>query len=127
MRTLTQPESAWELHRAGVKVPVIPQRVGRHRATIYRWLKGIRLGALREFVEDYKNAKKRPRQRKVNPYIEQRVFSIRRKYHDCCGRKIVYWLKKEGIHLSRSTIYRILNKHLQLRPKGPQGQRKRPK
>ena len=34
------------------------------------------------------------------------------------GEKIVYWLEKEGIHLSRSTVYCILNKHLQLRPKG---------
>lgn len=76
------------------------------------------MGGLREFVEEYKGAKKRPRRRKVNPYIEKRVLSIRRKYHDCCGEKIVYWLRKEGIHLSRSTIYRILNKHLQLRAKG---------
>lgn len=126
MRTLTQPELAWELHRAGVKVPVIAQRVGKHRATIYRWLKGIRLGGLREFVQDYKNAKKRPRRRKVNPYIERRVLSIRRKYHDCCGEKIVYWLKKEGIHLSRSTVYRILNKHLQLRPKGRRNRKRGP-
>jgi transposase InsO family protein len=29
----------------------------------------------------------------------------------------VYWLKKEGIHISRSTVYRILNKLLVLRPK----------
>ena len=118
MRTLTQPELAWELHRAWVKVPVITQRVGKHRATIYRWLKGIQLGGLREFVEEYRGAKKRPRRRKVNPYIEQRILSIRREYHDCCGKKIVYWLEKEGIHLSRSTVYRILNKHLQLRAKG---------
>lgn len=65
--TLTQPELVWELHRAGVKVPIIAQRVGKHRATIYHWLKGIRLGGLREFVQNYKNAKKRPRRRKVNP------------------------------------------------------------
>jgi transposase InsO family protein len=126
MKTLTQPELAWELHGAGVKVPLIAQRVGKHRATIYRWLKAIRLGGLREFVEDYKNAKKRPRRRKVNPYIERRVLSIRRKYHDCCGEKIVYWLKKEGIHLSRSTVYRILNKNLQLRPKGRRNRKRGP-
>jgi transposase InsO family protein len=30
----------------------------------------------------------------------------------------VYWLDKENIHLSRSTVYRILNKHLRLRWKG---------
>lgn len=120
MRTLTQPELAWELHRAGARLQVIAQRVERHRATVYRWLKGIRLGGLREFVEDYKGAKKRPRRRKVNPYIEQRVLSIRGNYRDCCGEKILYWLKKEGTHLSRSTVYRILNKYLHLRPKGEQ-------
>jgi transposase InsO family protein len=30
----------------------------------------------------------------------------------------VYWLEQEDIHLHRSTVYRILNKHLQLRHKG---------
>lgn len=121
MRTLTQPGLAWKLHRVGVKAVVIAQQVEKHRATVYRWLKGTRLGGLREFIQDYKEAKKRPRRRKVNPYLEQRVLSIRRKYRDCCGEKIVYWLKKEGIHLSRSTVHpmsRILNKHLQLRSKG---------
>ncbi|MCJ7619239.1 MAG: integrase core domain-containing protein [Anaerolineae bacterium] len=118
MRTWTQLELAWELDRAGVKVPVIAQRVGKHRATVYRWLKGMRRGGLREFVREYKNAKKRPRRRKVNPGIERRVLSIRREHRDCCGEKIVYWLDKEGVLLSRSTVYRVLNKHLRLRPKG---------
>lgn len=118
MRAWTQLELAWELDRAGVKVPVIAQRVGKHRATVYRWLKGMRRGGLREFVREYKNAKKRPRRRKVNPGIERRVLSIRREHRDCCGEKIVYWLDKEGVLLSRSTVYRVLNKHLRLRPKG---------
>lgn len=118
MRTWTQLELAWELDRAGVKVPVIAQRVGKHRATVYRWLEGMRRGGLREFVREYKNAKKRPRRRKVNPGIERRVLSIRREHRDCCGEKIVYWLDKEGVLLSRSTVYRVLNKHLRLRPKG---------
>ena len=118
MRTWTQLELAWELDRAGVKVPVIAQRVGKHRATVYRWLEGMRHGGLREFVREYKNAKKRPRRRKVNPDIERRVLSIRREHRDCCGEKIVYWLDKEGVLLSRSTVYRVLNKHLRLRPKG---------
>ena len=46
MRTWTQLELAWELDGAGVKVPVIAQRVGKHRATVYRWLKGIRQGGV---------------------------------------------------------------------------------
>lgn len=126
MRTLTQPELAWELHQVGVKVPVIAQRVGKHRATVYRWMKGIRLAGIREFVRQYKKAKKKRRRRKVDPYIERRVLSIRRKYHDCCGEKIVYWLEKEGVQISRSTVYRILNRHLQLRAKGRRNQKRGP-
>ena len=44
MRTWTQLELAWELDRAGVKVPVIAQRLGKHRATFYLCLKGIKQG-----------------------------------------------------------------------------------
>jgi len=118
MRSWTQLELAWELDRAGVKVSVIARRVGKHRATVYRWLKGMRAVGLREFVGEYKEAKKRPRRRKVDPYIERRILSIRREHRGCCGEKIAYWLDKEGIHLSRSTVYRVLNRHLRLRPKG---------
>jgi len=118
MRTCTQLELAWELHRAGVKVAVIAQQVGKHRATVYRWLKGMRSVGLREFIGEYKEAKKRPRRRKVNAYVERRILSIRREHRDCCGEKIVYWLNKERIGLSRSTVYRVLNRHLRLRPKG---------
>ena len=118
MRTWTQLELAWELHGAGLKVPLIAERVGKHRATVYRWLRGMRSVGLREFVGEYKNAKKRPRRRKVDPYVERRILSIRREHRDCCGEKIVYWLNKEGIGLSRSTVYRVLNTHLRLRPKG---------
>jgi IS30 family transposase len=46
------------------------------------------------------------------------VLAIRREHHECCGEKIVYWLNKERISLSCSTVYRILNKHRQLRSKG---------
>ncbi len=118
MKTWTQLELAWELDRAGVKVSVIAQQVGKHRATVYRWLRGMRSVGLREFVGEYKNAKKRPRRRKVDPYVERRILSIRAEHCDCCGEKIVYWLNKERIDLSRSTVYRVLNRHLRLRPKG---------
>jgi hypothetical protein len=53
--------------------------------------------------------------------VEQRVLALRWEHHECCGEKIVYWLAKEDIYLSRSTVYRILNKHLQLRPKKRRG------
>jgi len=60
MGTFTPIELVWELRRAGVGVPLIAQRAGKHRATIYRWLKGIRLAGLREFEREYREAKKRP-------------------------------------------------------------------
>jgi transposase InsO family protein len=126
MRTWTQIELAWELDRAGVKVPLIAQRVGKNRATVYRWLKGIKREGLREFVREYKSAKKRPRRRKVDPYVERRILSIRQQHRDCCGEKIVYWLGKEGVQLSRSTVYRVLNKHLRLRAKGRRNQPRGP-
>jgi transposase len=118
MSSVTRIWVAWELHKAGHKADYIAQQVGRHRSTIYRWLKGIRLYGIKQFVRRYQNAKKGHRQRKTHPYVQQRVLSIRRAHHNCCGDKIVYWLNKEGIHISRSTVYRILNKLLVLRPKG---------
>ena len=109
---------AWELHKGEHEVEYIAEQVGRHRSTVYRWLKGIRLYGIKEFVRRYQNAKKGRRQRKTHPYIQQRVLSIRHEQHNCCGDKIVYWLAQEGITLSRSTVYRILNKLLVLRPRG---------
>jgi transposase len=109
---------AWELHRAGQKPAYIAERVGVHRATVYRWLKGARPWGIRAFVQHYQRAKKGRRQRKTHGAVEQQVLAIRRAHHDCCGEKIVYWLAQRGIQLSRSTVYRILNKHLRLRAKG---------
>jgi len=70
MRTWTQLELAWELDGAGVKVPVIAQRVGKHLATVYRCLRGMRQGGLGEYAREYNNAERRPRRRKVNPDID---------------------------------------------------------
>lgn len=109
---------AWELHQAGQKPGYIAERVGVHRSTVYRWLKGMRLWGVRAFVQRYQQAKKGRRQRKTHGAIEQQVLAIRREHHDCCGEKVVYWLAQRGIALSRSTVYRILNKHLRLRAKG---------
>lgn len=117
MKSVTHLRVAWELHRAGQKPDYIADRVGVHRATVYRWLKGMRQWGIRAFVQRYQQAKK-GRQRKTQAAVEQQVLAIRREHHDCCGEKIVYWLAQRGIQLSRSTVYRILNKHLRLRAKG---------
>jgi transposase InsO family protein len=84
-------------------------------------------------VKHYQNAKKGRRVRKIHGYVAQRVLSLRREYRQCCGQKIVYLLAQEGITLSLSTVYRILNAHLALRkhsrtPKGePVGKATRPR
>lgn len=118
MTSVTHLWVAWELHQAGQKPVYIAERLGVHRATVYRWLKGIRLWGIRAFVQRYQQAKKGRRQRKTHGAIEQQVLALRREHHECCGEKIVYWLAQRGVQLSRSTVYRILNKHLRLRAKG---------
>lgn len=117
MASVTRIRIAWELFQAGQRVAYIAERVSVHRATVYRWIKGIQQRGIQDFIRHYRNAKKGRRRRKTHGYIEQKVLRIRRDHHGCCGEKIVYWLAKEGVRISRSTVYRILNKHLQLRAK----------
>lgn len=118
MESVTRIAVAWELREAGQKVDYIAERVGVNRSTVYRWLRRIRRWGFKDFVREYEQAKKGHRHRKTPSTIEQRVLALRREHYECCGEKIVYWLEKENIHLSRSTVYRILNKHLRLRAKG---------
>ncbi|NPV67956.1 MAG: hypothetical protein HPY64_12495 [Anaerolineae bacterium] len=103
------------IEEAGHRADEIAEQLGKHRATIYRWLKGIRMRGIRGYVAYFKQAKKGRRVRKTPGYVVQRVLSIRREYRDCCGEKVVYVLAQEGIDLSRSTVYRILKRHLVLR------------
>jgi len=115
MDSVTWIRIAWVLWEAGHSAEDIAGRVAVNRATVYRWLRGIRQWGIHGYVKRYRNAKKGHRHRKTSRYIEERVLAIRRAHHDSCGEKIVYWLDREGISLSRSTVYRILNKHLKLR------------
>jgi transposase len=117
MDSVTRIEVAWELRQAGQTVEYIAERVGRSRATVYRWLHGMKHWGVKGYIRQYRAAKRGHRHRKTYRYVEERVLAVRREHHGCCGEKIVYWLAKEGIQLSRSTVYRILNKHLRLRSK----------
>lgn len=128
MDTVTQIRVAWELRQAGVKVAAIAAQVGKHRSTIYRWLKGIRQRGIRGYVAYFKQAKRGRRVRKTHGAVVQRVLRLRREYRECCGEKIVYLLAQEGVRVSLSTVYRILNRHRVLRkhhrqPKGGPVQR----
>lgn len=114
MDSVTRIRIAYALKKQQIKVEEIAQEVERDRATVYRWLKGIRQYGIEKYVRHYREAKTGRRVRKTHGYVEQRVLSLRREYRNCCGQKLVYLLEQEGISLSLSTVYRILHKHLDL-------------
>ncbi len=127
MQSISLIELAWELHKAGQSADLIALKVGKNRATVFRWFVGIKLKGIQKFLKDYKQAKKGRRQRrKTDPVIKDRIFAIREKYRHCCGEKIRYWMKKDyNVTISVSTIYRILAEKYQLRPKYRQKNQKR--
>lgn len=115
MTKITQIHIAWELRKANKSTKYIATQIGVHRATVYRWLKGIRQNGIRGYIQIYKNAKKGRRVHQTSAVVKKRVIALRREYRNCCGQKIQYLLKQEGIHISLSTIYRILGRHFKLR------------
>ena len=113
MRSLTQYEVAWNMYRAGSAINIICKTVSKHRATIYRWLKDIKLIGIREFLKRKKTSKHRRPKARVPEHIRQLVVDIRIAYN-WCGQKI----KKElvanyNIKLGLTTIYRILHERFQ--------------
>ncbi len=119
MQTLSLIEHAWELARADLTPDEIARRIGKHRATVYRWQTGISLYGIREFLRRYERAKRGRRQpRKTDPVVKARIYGIREQYHHCCGEKIQYWLKRDfGTMISVPTIYRVLAERYHLRSK----------
>lgn len=117
--SLTKIKLCYTLWKNGISPEDIPEQLGIHRATVYRWIKGIKLKGINKFVRDYKQAKKgRRRRNKTNPIIKCHVFRIRSENNDCCGEKIKYFLKKQyNEAVSVSTIYNILGERYQLRSK----------
>lgn len=117
--SITKIKICWSLYQSSVSPEEIPKQLGIHRATVYRWIKGIKLKGINKFIRDYKNAKKGRRQpRKTHPVIKARIYQIRQDNHDCCGEKIQYFLENYYQQTaSISTIYRILNEKYQLTSK----------
>ena len=107
------------LHKNGISPEEIYDQLGIHRATMYRWLKGIKLYGINGFIRNYKEAKKgRKQPRKTDPITKERIYTIRRNNHNCCGEKVQFFLKKyHNQTVSVSTIYRILNQKYTLRSK----------
>lgn len=109
MGSITRWELAWELARAGMTPEGIGSRVGRNRATVYRWLAGIRQYGIREFVRRKQAAYQRRQPRKVVGEVARLTKQIRSQ-KGWCGQKIRKELKEgHGIVISVPTIYRILH------------------
>lgn len=119
MQSIPLITHAWELHQAGRPVAEVACQIGKHRATIFRWFRKIKRLGIRAFIRKYESAKKGRRQkRKTDPITKLRIYAIRKQYHQCCGEKIQYWMKKKhGQIIAISTIYRILGQKYVLRSK----------
>jgi len=121
MNKLTQISLAWDLFRNNQSHLSIAETLGIHRETVGIWIARIKespLG-LAGFLDEYTNAKKGERKkRKIDGLLKQRIYTIRKKYRDCCGEKIrIYLLKEYGTSPSSVTIYKVLREKYQLRSK----------
>lgn len=116
---ITKIKICYSLWKSGVSPEDMPEQLGIHRATVYRWIAGFKLKGIRLFIRDYNCAKKgRKRPRQTHGALKARVFSIRNEYKQCCGEKIKYILQRDHYtDMSVSTIYRILREKYQLRSK----------
>ena len=114
----------WELFEAGVPKRHIAFKLGLHWETVGIWIQGIQNNGLLEFLEVYLKAKRGPRvKRQVDPILKRWVWEIREREMDCCGQKILYFLKKEHeISLSVPKIYEILAEKYQIKSKWKKNQ-----
>lgn len=116
--SVTAMKICWQLVQSGISPELIPEKVERHRATVYRWISGIKFHGINEFVRRYRAAKTGHRHTKTNQVMKTHIFAIRESKRRCCGEKIQYFLMKEyNETISVSTIYRILGEKYQLRSK----------
>lgn len=113
-----------ELLDAGIAKTHIAERLEVDRDTVRVWNKGINESGLTSFLDRYKFAKKGPRlKRQVNPLIKTWIWEIREREADCCGQKILYFLKKEHkTSLSVPKIYEILAEKYQIKSKWKKNQ-----
>ena len=129
MKNITKIALAWELVDQEIPKLHIAKKLNVGRATVYRWLSGIKeTGDLELFIDKYLSAKKGERQkRKVDGLLKLRVWQLREKNRNCCGQKIQYFLKKDyGIDLGLKAIYQILGEKYILRTKWKKNQKRGP-
>mgnify|MGYP001566595821 FL=1 len=106
----------------------IAAKLGVHWETVGIWIQGINDHGLLSFLDIYLNAKKGPRvKRQVDPILKRWVWEIREREMECCGQKILYFLKKEhGVSLSVPKIYEILAEKYKIRSKWKKNQARGP-
>lgn len=118
MKTIAQIELTWHLWQEGIHPDQIAKRTGKHRATIYRWIKKFKQIGLKRTIKWYLVCKRGRRQKRVTVETKIRIIGIRNKYHQCCGLKVKYFLEKEyGTKVSVATIYRVLRSKYKLSSK----------
>jgi transposase InsO family protein len=116
--SVTKIKLCYSMYQNGISPEAIYPQLGVHRATMYRWLRGIKRNGVRGFIRQYQHAKKGRRRRKTHGFLKARILRIRREYKNCCGEKIQYILARDyNTHIAVSTIYRILNSRFHLRSK----------
>lgn len=114
MSSVTHFELAWEMYRKGINPAEIGEVVGRDRATVYRWINGIKFYGIKEYVRRKKECKRRRQPRKVSDTVKRRIKQIRAD-RGWCGQKIQKELKaKDGIRISIMTIYRVLKEDFKI-------------
>ncbi|MFH1561313.1 MAG: integrase core domain-containing protein [Patescibacteria group bacterium] len=113
-----------ELLETGIPKSHIANKLGVNRDTVRLWNQGIGEFGLAGFLDKYEAAKKGPRvKRQVDPLIKLWVWQIREREFDCCGQKILYFLKKEhNISLSVPKIYEILAEKYQIKSRWKKNQ-----
>lgn len=126
MNQLTKITIAFELSQQNIPRLHIAKQLAIGRATLYRWLDGIKeTGDLELFLDQYLSAKKGERtKRKVDGLLKLRVWNLRDKY-DCCGQKIRYFLNEEyDADLGVKAIYKILGEKYKLRSRWKKNQKR---
>ena len=112
MNSISCYEVAYKMQQQNISVETIAATLEKSRATIYRWLKGIKRAGIRSFLKRKKTCKSRRPKAKTPEYIAQLIIKIRQE-KGYCGAKIQKELRvKHGIKKSLATIYRILHERL---------------
>lgn len=118
MNTIAQIEISWHLWQEGIHPNVIAARIGKHRSTIFRWIRKFKRTGINRTKRWYISCKRGRRRRKISVELKLAIVATRLKYHQCCGLKIKYFLKKNyGYRASVATIYRVLGERYKLSSK----------